>query len=290
MALLTRDARRRLQHPLVTFLLSVVIATGLAVLVGVVTSTLPYFSSTPTTDPSFGALDQCLMRELPREREGFAVGADGTAAASFNGELLAVCRKGQAAAERYTLSGVVFAAFDFGGRLWLSRRASPDSSELWLLDQGHARHVGEAKPIALVGTQFGVVVLEASGHLLSLSADETVLGVTDLEHFQPPAHLSASADGERVAIAAGGGYWVLDAQRLSRIRAEAPCGVDFVWWQKQGHQLLVSCEPDYALLVEADTGAREAAPRLKRTPSALVPRLGVYAQECEGLPCTASSP
>ncbi len=290
MAPLSSQAKRRLQSPLLTFLLSLVIATALGVLVGVVTSSLPFFSATPTTDPNFGALDQCLMRELPKERQGYAVDADGQAAASFGGELLAICRAGQAKPERYTLSGVVHAAFDFGGDLWLSRRASPDTSELWLLEGGHARHVGEAKPIALVGTLFGVVALEASGHLVSLAPDETVLGVADLEHFSPPAQLSASADGERVAVTAGGGFWVLDAQRLALLRAEAPCAVGYSWWQKAGHRVLVSCLPDFALDIDADTGARDEAPRRERTPSVLVPRRGVYVQECEGLPCTAQSP
>jgi hypothetical protein len=91
-------------------------------------------------------------------------------------------------------------------------------------------------------------------------------------------------------VAAGGGFWVLDAQRLTRLRAEAPCAVGFLWWRRSGHQVLVSCEPDYALTVDADTGTRDEAPRLKRVPSTLVPRRGIYAQECEGLPCTASSP
>jgi len=293
-ATLTRDARRRLQHPLLTFLLSLVIATALGVIVYVVTSTLPYFSASPTTDPNFGALDQCLMRELPRERQGFAVDADGHAAASFDGEKLVICREGSdpihPVPERYTLSGVVHAAFDFGGRLWLSRRSSPDASELWLLDAGHARHVGDSKPLALVGTLFGVVVLEPGGHMISISPDEAVLGAADLEHFSAPAQLSVSADGERVAVAAAGGFWVLDAQRLPKLRAEAPCAVDNLWWRKTGHQVLVTCDPDYALFVDTDTGVRDEAPRLKRTPSALVARRGVYAQECEGLPCTASSP
>lgn len=294
MATLTH-ARRRLQHPLVTFLLSLVIATGLGVIVYVITSTLPYFSASPTTDPNFGVLDQCLMRELPKERQGFAVDADAKGAVSFDGDKLILCRENPADAlhptiERYTLSGVVHAAFDFSGRLWLSRRSSPDTSELWLIDSGHARHVGDSKPLALVGTLFGVVVLEPQGHVVALSADETVLGVTNLEHFQAPANLTVSADGERVAVAANGGFWVLDSQHLSRLRAEAPCAVDDLWWRKSGHQVLVSCEPDYALTVDADTGARDEAPRMKRVPSVLVPRRGIYAQECEGLPCTASSP
>jgi hypothetical protein len=293
-AVLTHSARRRLQHPLLTFLLSLVIATALGVIVYVVTSTLPYFSASPTTDPNFGAIDQCLMRQLPRERQGFAVDADGHAAASFDGEKLIICRENadplHPNVEQYTLSGIVHAAFDFSGRLWLSRRTTPDSSELWLLDGGHARHVGNSKPLALVGTLFGVVVLEPQGHVISLSPDEAVLGVTDLEHFAAPANLTASADGERVAIAAVGGFWVLDAQRLARLRAEAPCAVDYLWWRKSGHQVLLTCEPDYALVIDADTGGRDEAPRLKRTPSVLVPKRGIYAQECEGLPCTASSP
>jgi hypothetical protein len=205
-------ARRRLQHPLVTFLLSLVIATALGVIVYVVTSTLPYFSASPTTDPNFGNLDQCLLRELPQGRQGFAVDADAHGAASFDGDKLILCRDNPAdtlhpGIERYTLSGVVHAAFDFSGRLWLSRRSSPDSSELWLIDSGHARHVGDAKPLALVGTLFGVVVLEPQGHVVSLSPDETVLGVTDLDHFRrrPTSASAPTESGWRWPPAAASG-------------------------------------------------------------------------------------
>ncbi|MBS1149535.1 MAG: hypothetical protein H6Q89_1233, partial [Myxococcaceae bacterium] len=68
--------------------------------------------------------------------------------------------------------------------------------------------------------------------------------------------------------------------------------VEFLWWRKEGHQALVACGPDaeWALELDVNTGERETAPKLQRTWSQLVPGRELYVQECEHLPCTASSP
>jgi hypothetical protein len=95
-----------------------------------------------------------------------------------------------------------------------------------------------------------------------------------------------------VGVVTSGGLFVYDAQRLLPILAEAPCVVEFLWWRKEGHLALLSCGPEasWALELDVDTGVREAAPNFKRTPSELVPNRGFYVQECEHLPCTATSP
>ena len=65
-----------------------------AVLGGIIylTSTsLPYLEMSPTADPTWGAINACLLREVP-QRVGFTVDATHTEAAGWNGEHLAACR------------------------------------------------------------------------------------------------------------------------------------------------------------------------------------------------------
>ena len=95
-----------------------------------------------------------------------------------------------------------------------------------------------------------------------------------------------------MAVVTSGGLFVYDAQRLLPILAEAPCVVEFLWWRREGHRALLSCGPEasWALEVDVDSGARETAPNLKRTHSELVTHRGLYVQDCERLPCTATSP
>lgn len=291
MAVLTREAKKRLERPLLTFLLSLAMAVVLGVVVYVVTSTLPYLASSPTTDPNFGNQNHCLLTALPTGRTGFA--AFGTDAASYSGTRLARCAEA-GAAKVYDVTGITHASFDWKGALWFSRRAETDTPpELWRVAEGKPEQIGEVTPIALVGTGFGVVTLDAQGRLVSLDSERTVLGVAQLPTAPPSeVQLSVSADGERVAVVVSSGLFVYDAQRLQKILAEAPCEVEFLWWRKEGHRALVSCGPDasWALELDVNTGARESAPKLTRTESQLVANRGVYVQECEHLPCTATSP
>ena len=291
MAVLSREAKQRLERPLLTFLLSLALAVVLGVVVYVVTSTLPYLAASATTDPNFGNLNHCLLTALPKDRTGFAV--YGTEAVAYSGTRLARCVD-QGPARLYELTGITRASFDHRGALWFARRAETNTPpELWRLGEGKPERIGEVTPVGLVGTAFGVVTIDASGRLVSLDSERTVLGVAQLP-AAPPAEvqLTVSADGQRVAVVTSGGLFVYDAQRLLKILAEAPCAVEFLWWRREGHQALVACGPDaeWALELDVNTGERETAPKLQRTWSQLVPGRELYVQECEHLPCTASSP
>ena len=291
MAVLSREAKKRLERPLLTFLLSLAMAVVVGVVVYVVTSTLPYLATSPTTDPNFGNQNHCLLTALPADRTGFAV--FGTQAVAFSGTRLARCVD-QSPAHVYDITGVIRASFDWKGALWFSRRAETNTPpQLWRLADAKPEQIGEVTPIALVGTAFGVVTIDSQGRLVSLDDQRTVLGVAQLPAAPPEeVQLTVSADGERVAIVTSGGLFVYEAQRLSKILGEAPCEVEFLWWRKEGHRALVSCGPDadWALELDVNSGERETAPKFKRTWSQLVPTRGLYVQECEHLPCTATSP
>ncbi len=288
MAALTREAKKRLERPLLTFLLSLAMAVVVGVIVYVVTSTVPYLATSPTTDPNFGNQNHCLLTALPTGRTGFA--AFDTEAVAYSGSQLARCGP-SGPAKVYDVTNITHASFDWKGALWFSRSAEPN--ELWRLAEGRPERIADVAPIALVGSAFGVVTIDAAGRLASLDGERTVLGVAQLPKPPPSdVQLTASADGERVAVVTSGGLFVYDAQRLHPILAEAPCDVEFLWWRKEGHRALVSCGPDaeWALDLDVNSGARESAPKLVRTPSQLVAKRGLYVQECEHLPCTATSP
>lgn len=288
MAALTREAKKRLEGPLVTFLLSLAMAVVVGVVVYVVTSALPYLAASPTTDPNFGNQNHCLLTALPTGRTGFAV--FDTEAVAYSGSRLARCGP-SGPARVFDVTGITHAAFDAKGALWYSRGAEPN--ELWRLAGEKPERIADVAPVALVGTAFGVVTIDAAGRLASIDSERTVLGVAQLPKPPPnDVQLTASADGERVAVVTGGGLFVYDAQRLQQILAEAPCEVEYLWWRKEEHRALVQCGPDaeWALDLDVNTGNRETAPKLTRAPSQLVAKRGLYVQECEHLPCTASSP
>lgn len=288
MAALTREAKKRLERPLLTFFLSLAMAVVVGVIVYVVTSALPYLAASPTTDPNFGNQNHCLLTALPKGRTGFAV--FDTEAVGYSGSQLARCAA-TGPAKVYDVTGITHASFDLTGALWYSRGAEPN--ELWRLDKGRPERIANVAPLALVGTAFGVVTIDATGRLASIDSERTVLGVAQLPKAPPSdVQLTASADGQRVAVVTGGGLFVYDAQRLHQILAEAPCAVEFLWWRKEDHRALVACGPDaeWALDLDVNTGDRETAPKMQRTPSQLVAKRGLYVQECEHLPCTATSP
>lgn len=291
MAVLTREAKKRLERPLLTFLLSLALAAVLGVVVYVVTSALPYLATSPTTDPTFGNQNHCLLAALPTDRTGFA--AFGEEAAAYSGARLARC-SAQGPATVYEVTGITRASFDWKAALWFARRAQTGEAELWRVTiGGNPERIGEVSPVGLVGTDFGVVTIDAQGRLVSLDSERTVLGVAQLPTAPPEElQLTVSADGQRVAVVTSGGLFVFDAMRLGNVLAEAPCEVEFLWWKKEGHRALVSCGPEasWALELDVNTGARETAPKLQRVQSQLVPTRGLYVQECEHLPCTASPP
>jgi hypothetical protein len=283
-------ARRRPTSPLPTLALSV----GLAVLVGtsiyLAVTSLPFLATSPTADPTFGALNQCLLDGAP-QRVGFAVGRDARRAAAWTTDRLVACRAG-AAPTTWRLPGVTVGAWDARDRLWVAARgADAGASGLFLASADALSPRGELSPQALVGTAAGVVALEPSGRLVSLDDEGRVLGVRDLG-WAAGATLSSSGDGRRVAVVGGGGLVALDAVTLEPLLAAAPCDVRRLWWLTGSHRALVACGADerWALALDVDTGHTEAAPERPRVDSALAGPEGPWVRACDVLPCTAEPP
>jgi Lipoprotein LpqB beta-propeller domain len=293
-----RTPARQAQGPLTTFLLATALAVVLGGVVYLVTFAVPLLVVGPQTDAHFGLLNACLSRALPQDRVGFAVAPDGHTAMSFAAERGALCTEaadGGTSLSALELGGITSAAFDFQGTLWLATRPSQGrSTGLWKVQGGGApQPLGELAPLALVGTQHGVVTLDGAGKMSALAPDGQTLGIAELPAAPGnDAQLSVSADGERVAVVARGGLFVFDAQTLKVVRAEGPCDVRDAWWATSGRRMILSCGPegDFALYLDVDTGEREAAAAGRRVRSALVARPGLYAQACEQLPCSAPAP
>lgn len=285
------SARRRQRFPLSTLLLSLGLAAVLGVTLYLAITSLPYLALTPTTDPVFGALDQCLLQAVP-ERVGFAVAADAKSAAAWSPTTLARCTLDGGAAATWTMPGLAVGAIGGDGALTVSQAAADGGvSGLFVFDGLAPRRLGELRPTALVGVRGGVVALEPPGRLVSFSASGEVRALRDVA-LSPGARLFASGDGTRVAVLAGGGFLVVDAASLEAVRAEAPCVVENWWWRPTGHAAVVECGPgaSWALALDVDTGASETAPARARVPSMLLGEAGVYVRPCDGLPCTAEPP
>jgi hypothetical protein len=293
-----RTPRRLLERPLTTFLLASALAVVLSGIVYLVTFAIPLLSVGPQTDAHFGQLNACLFRAMPENRVGFAVAPDGLTAMCFSADRAVQCTESADAGTALTnieLGGITSAAFDFQGTLWIATRpAQGQSTGLWKV-QGAAKPeaLGEFAPLALVGTNHGVVALDRAGKLSALAGDGQLLGVAELPGAPgDEAQLSVSADGERVAVVARSSLFVFTAAKLEAIRAEGPCDVRDAWWATGGHRMILSCGPrgDFALYLDVDTGEREAAEAMRRVRSTLVARPGLYAQACEQLPCSAPAP
>ena len=283
-----REARRPTQS--VTLLLSVALAATLGVLIYFSVTSLPYLAVSPTSDPTFGEINGCLLQAVPAGRVGYAVAPDAKAAAVWSNSVITRCLGPNA--RTWSISGITEAAFDGKGRLWATTNTADAGGANMLLLDGDAPEVrGEARPAHIVGVEDGVVVLESSGRLLSLKADGSVGGLVDLRPM-PDAVLSVSGDGRRVAITTGGGLFVFESSKLLKVRAEAPCDVEFLWWLREGHHVLISCGPrsSWAIALEADTGEQDAAPPRGRIHSVLCGAQGPWVQSCDVLPCTAVEP
>lgn len=271
-------------------LMTVALAAAIGGILYLSVTSLPFLAISPTSDATFGALNECLLREAP-QRVGFTTGRDARRAAAWTTDVVALCAEGTPP-RTWRLPGATVGAFSAHHVLWLSARgADAGPSGLFRLDSGQPRLVGDITAQALTGTAAGVVALEASGRLTSLDDDGRVLAVYDV----PPAGeatLTSSGDGERVAVQFGGGLFAFDARTLTPLLAEAPCGVEALWWLRGGHHVRLTCGPDasWALDVDVDTGAREAAPQRTRAPSTLIGPEGPWVQPCDVLPCTAPEP
>ncbi len=285
------DARRRQRRlALSTLVLTLGIAAVIGVTLHFAVTSLPYLALAPTTDPVFGALNQCLLAAVP-QRVGFAVSRDATSAAAWSDTTLARCDTDGGAAITWSAPGLAVGAFGGDERLYVSQ-ASGDGgvTGLFVFEGPAPRLLGDVRPQAVVPVKSGVVALEPPGRLLSLSTHE-VRALRDVGEL-PTAQLSASADGTLVAVVAGGGLLIVDADTLATVRADAPCRVETLWWLPRGHQALLSCGPNasWALTMDMDTGAQETAPAQARLPSVLAGSSGVYVRPCDGLPCSTESP
>ncbi len=287
---------------------SLLTAGALALVVYLASTSLPYLVTAPTTDPGFGKLNACLLQALPVGRLGYAVSPDGQHAAAFAGNTLVVCEtqpSGEPTARTLPLSGARDAAYDFTNTLWVATEpmepaadagaSPPPAAGLWRIarNETHPVRVGDVAPISLAGHAQGVVVLEASGRLFSLSGADEVTGHAALPG--PPTgdvQLTVDVEGERVALIAGRGVFAYRALDLRPLRAEGPCEAEYLWWSTEPGKAIVACGPkeSWALTLQVDTGEREAAPPRTRVRSTLAQRAKRYVQSCEQLPCSAPAP
>lgn len=287
---MTRGAPRRPAWQWTTLLLSIALAATLGATVYFATSSLPFLATSPTTDPTFGALNACLHGAVP-SRTGFAVSRDARAAAAWSTNLVARCSldTDTTRLETFPVAGVTVGAFDETGTLWVvSQPGGLTSTLLRLAPTGTTSH-GETGALAIAGTATGVVVLEAD-RLVSLSSAGEALAVTTVDSARR-AGLAVSADGARVAVTGLGVVLVYDVKTLTRARLETPCEVRDWWWLKEGQRALLGCAgDDLALLFDTERGAHDAATPQARVPSVLAGPGGPWVVACDVLPCTAPEP
>jgi hypothetical protein len=282
-----------------TLAVSLVLTASLGALIYFAATSLPFLAVSPTSDPTFGRQNECLLRALAN-RVGFAVSRDAATVAAFSPGELVVCGP-DGVAQHLSLAGVTEAAFDGAGRLWVTAQPGDGGSSSLMVKlpgRGAAfQPVGDVAPLHLVGVDDGVVALERSGRLVAVRGDGSVGGVVDLPALER-AVLSASGDAQRVAVVAGGGFWVFEAAELKKVRGEAPCSVEYLWWLLEKpdsgsarHRAVLECggASSWALSMDVDLGAQETA-AVPPARAVLAGPLGPWVQPCEVLPCTAVSP
>lgn len=281
-----RNANKRLQA--ITLALTVALAMALGGITWLSVTSLPYLATSPTTDPTFGALNACLLGAVP-ERLGFAVSRDGTRVAAWSPRQLVECAGSPPLPTSFPRSGITQATYDGTGALWVaSSVADGGPSGLLRLEAGQFVERGPFSPSALVGTARGVVGLEPSGQLIALSASGEVSATRTLpssRHVQ----LQVSGDGALVALFGGGRFAVVDAVTLQSTPAEVPCPVEHVWWRPGAPLLVVECV-EFTLEVNALNSESALVEPRRRVPSTLVGPAGWYVQSCDVLPCTVEAP
>ncbi|MFL5320962.1 MAG: hypothetical protein ACJ790_14965 [Myxococcaceae bacterium] len=287
--------RRARLSTVVTVLASFGIAACLGLVIYAATS-VTFLASEPMADPRFGPQTACALKALKGTRTGFTVGVDG-AVALYSESEIALCGAGQKPEpRRFELGGIQSAAMDFDGTLWVSRTKDGEAELLKLSREGSGfESAGELGGI-LVGTAHGVVGLDSSARLVSVSGDGSVTGIVSLPERQlwsveKPPRLLVNSDGTLVLVVAYSGIFVFDAQTLDKVRAEAPCNVEWAWWL-QSDDLLLSCGPNasWSLKLNARTGEREQARLPHGRPSVRVPGIGTYVEDCGALPCSTNPP
>ncbi|MDP1826437.1 MAG: LpqB family beta-propeller domain-containing protein [Archangium sp.] len=281
-----RNPNKRLQS------LTLVITVGLAVALAGITylsvTSLPYLATSPTTDPVFGALNACLLTAVP-ERVGFAVSRDASSVAAWSPSQLVVCAGTPPVPTTFPRTGITQAAWDGTGALWVASGTNDGGpSGLLRLEAGQFVERGPFAPAALVGTAKGVVALEPSGQLISLSATGEVSATRALP-ITRNVQLQTSSDGALVAVSGGGRFAVIDANTLASTPAEAPCPVQHVWWRAGAPLLVVECV-DLALEINALNSESALAQPRRRIPATLVGPGGQYVTSCDVLPCSVEAP
>ncbi len=271
--------------------MSIALAGTLGATIYFTTSSLPYLASSPTTDPTFGALNACLHHELP-SRAGFAVSRDARAAAAWSTSAVVRCVQDtdETRVKRWEVAGVTVGAFDGAGELWVVSQPGGLASTLLRLSEPAPTEHGESGVKDLVGTAQGIVVLEESGRLVAVASSGEGTGVSEIPTGRA-LRLSTSGDGARVAVTGDGAIRIFEAARLTPVRMEAPCDVSGFWWLRDGHRAVITCRADeLSLIIDTDTGAQETAPPARRPASFLAGATGPYVEACDVLPCTSRDP
>lgn len=261
--------------------LSLITAAGLGLLVAVATTSLPYLVSSPTTDPNFGALNQCLTGALHGPRLGWAVAPDASRAATFGARAVALCRK-DGPPSVFSAPSVRAITFDGADRLWVAT-----GEQLLREEAGQLVPMGDFAPVALAGHAAGVIAQDSEGQLISISPQGEVLGQARLPAL---GVLSVGPGGTLAVVLVGGGVVAYEASSLALVRAEAPCQVEEFWWQDAPDHVLLACGKEGALSFDLRTGQRAEVPHRVRTPARRLSGLPLYVQGCDGLPCTAPTP
>lgn len=302
-----RSERRRSERwsPAGWAIVSLVSAVSFAAVVYLASTAVPFLVGAPSTDPYLGALNQCILEQLPTRRVGFAVARGAAMVAAYSDDAVVVCAAPRLipgtspqgpTLRRVPLRGVTAAAFDFQDALWLAApRGGGATPVLWSLPATANAPVlvGEFSPVALSGVETGVVALDRDGRLVAVRASGEVAAYVQLDAAAArAATLAGSADGALVAVVTGGAVLVFEAARLVRRLAQGPCEIEAVWWAPEPDRLLLGCGPGlgWGLKLSISDGAQELLPRATRVRSVLVPGTRLYVQACDGLPCSAPSP
>lgn len=286
MSPLERKRQTRLQS--LTLALTVALAVALGGIIYLSVTSLPYLAISPTTDPTFGTFNACLLEAIP-ERLGFAASGDGKRVAAWSSRQLVECTGTPPVPTLFARGDITLGAYDGSGTLWISSAQTDGGpASLFHLEQGQLIERGAFNASALVGTAQGVVALEPSGQLVALSASSGA-SATRAVPFSRNVQLKASSDGALVALFGGGRFAVVDAVTLQSTPAEAPCAVIHLWWRPSEPVVVVDCG-DLSLEINALTSVSALVEPRRRVPSTLMSPLGLYIQSCDVLPCTVEAP
>ncbi|MBX7112857.1 MAG: hypothetical protein K1X64_00885 [Myxococcaceae bacterium] len=277
-----------------TWWVSLALAGTLGGVLYLITSSLPFLVSSPTTDSHFGALNSCVLKNLAAPRLGYAVSWDLKNLVSYSASELVWCHA-NGDAQKHSLQGITRAAFDGQGTLWLATRASAEQPPqlLYWNEQAEPSLLAQFAPTTLVGVKEGVVILGVDGQVTSLRKSGQVAGSTSLKQgLTSPTGLIANDDGSLVLLVAATGVFAFQAHDATEVRRESPCPVEYAWWLPNGTTARLACAPNHSWALDVDmrSGTSEKAELQHSGPSTLLPLSGLYVESCDGLPCTAPAP